>query len=349
MRYFNMGITVKKGVKEKPVYYGGQAAMEGVMMRGRKSYALAVRGPDKDIKMMLQSVKTADQRPKILRWPIMRGIVAFGASLVLGVKIIQDSAKMAGLDDLAEENPSRFEKWLEKRFGDKLFNYMMYFSVVLALGLSIGLFMLLPVWLSSFLNPIIGERTWILGISEGLLRILILIGYLLLISRMKEIQRLFQYHGAEHKAINCHESGHELNVENVRKHTCLHKRCGTSFLLIVMLISMVVFFFVRVDSIWLRLLSRVILVPLVAGLSYEFIMWAGRSKSKIVGIFSAPGMALQNITTVEPEDDQIEIAIAALKGVLVDDGVIPAPEPESEPDCEPEADTEMDITPEPGS
>lgn len=329
--------SIKKTKKERPVSYGGQAAMEGVMMRGRKSYALAVRAPDKSIKMKKQAVKTSDQRPPILRWPIMRGIMSFGASLSLGIRIIKDSADMAGLSDLTEENPSRFEKWLEDRFGDKLFDYMMALSVVFAILLSVGLFMLLPVWVSSFLNRFIGEQTWILAISEGILRLVIFIGYLLLVSRMKEIRRLFEYHGAEHKAINCHESGEELIVENVRRHTRRHKRCGTSFLLIVMLCSMVVFFFVRVDNIWLRLLSRVVLVPLIAGISYELIMWAGRSKSGVVRLFSAPGLALQRITTGEPDDGQIEVAIAALKGVLVDDGVIP---PESELESEPENEPE---------
>ena len=296
--------------------------MEGVMMRGKKSYSLAVRAPDKSIKTMKRSVKASAQRHPVLRLPVLRGIINFGSSLVMGIRVIYDSADMAGLSDLKEENPSRFEKWLEDRFGDKLFDVIMYFSVVLSLCLSIGLFMLLPVWVSSFLNNIIGDRKWILSISEGLLRMAIFIGYLYLMTKMKEIRRVFEFHGAEHKTINCYESGGELTVADVRKHPRQHTRCGTSFLLIVMLVSMVVFFFVRVENIGLRLLSRLLLVPVIAGISYELIMWAGRSKSPFVRVFSAPGIWLQKLTTGEPDDEQIEVAIEALYGVLEDDGVV---------------------------
>ncbi|MDR1704481.1 MAG: DUF1385 domain-containing protein [Clostridiales bacterium] len=312
---------INKDKKEKPAFYGGQAAMEGVMMRGKKSYALSVRTPSKGIETRLKAINKAERHP-FFKLPVIRGMVSFVSSLYLGVKVIYDSADMAGLSDLEEENPSRFEKWLEKKFGDKLFNYLMYFSVFVSICFSIGLFILLPTWISSFINPLIGERKWILGVCEGLLRMAIFIGYLFLVSKMKEIKRVFQYHGAEHKTINCYESGAELTPENVKTFTTRHKRCGTSLLLIVMLVSMVVFFFVRFDNIWLRLLSRLLLIPFVAGISYELIMWAGRSKARIVGIISAPGLWLQSITTYEPDNSQIEVAIAALKAVLVDDGII---------------------------
>ena len=200
-------------------------------------------------------------------------------------------------------------------FGDKLTDVLIYISVAVSLVFSIGLFFVLPVFIGSLLRPIL-PGTWALGIAEGLIRIAIFLLYLFLVSRMKEIKRVFQYHGAEHKTINCFEHGEELTVENVKKYTRLHKRCGTSFLLIVMIISMVVFFFIRTDTIWLRLVSRILLVPFVAGISYEVIRWAGRSDSPVVKIVSAPGLCLQKITTAEPDGSQIEAAIAAMKGVL---------------------------------
>ncbi|MPN22955.1 hypothetical protein SDC9_170340 [bioreactor metagenome] len=180
-----------------------------------------------------------------------------------------------------------------------------------------ALFVLLPVWIGSFFNSFV--PTWALGVIEGLVRIAIFLLYIVLISQMNDIKRVFQYHGAEHKTINCYEDEKELNVENVMEHTRFHKRCGTSFLILVMLVSMVVFFFVRTDTIWLRFLSRLLLIPFVAGISYEIIRWAGRSDSKLVAIVSYPGICLQKITTKEPDAPQIETAIAALKGVLEDE------------------------------
>lgn len=307
---------MKKAKRERPFFYGGQAVMEGVMMRGPSMYSVAVRTPEKEIKTVKNKLKSPGEVNKILKLPIIRGVYNFVSSMVVGVRVIYSSVELAGLDDIEDENPSRFEKWLDKKFGDKLFDYMMYFSVVIAVLFSVGLFMLLPVWLSSFTKPVLTEHMWALGAVEGVVRVLILLVYLLLISRMKEMRRLFQYHGAEHKTINCHENGAELTVENVKNHSRLHKRCGTSFLIIVMLVSMVVFFFIRFDNIWLRLLSRLLLVPVIAGISYELIKWAGRSESPVVKALSAPGLWLQRITTKEPDDSQIEVAIAALNGVM---------------------------------
>lgn len=310
-----------KRKKEETTYYGGQAVMEGVMMRGKRIYAVSVRAPEGDIKTLKKDIKVTDEKYKILKLPVVRGVRMFVSSLLVGVKVLYDSAEMAGLDDLKDDNPSKFEAWLDKKFGDKLFDYVMYFSVALGVILSVGLFMLLPVWLSSFLTRFLEGKMWALGIIEGIVRVLIFLAYLLLVSRMKDIRRVFEYHGAEHKTINCYESGEELTPENVKKHARLHKRCGTSFLLIVMLVSMVVFFFVRFDSVWLRLLSRLLLVPVIAGISYEIIKWAGKSNSAAVRILSAPGLWLQNITTNEPDEQQIEVAIAALKSVLEEDAV----------------------------
>ena len=312
--------SVWQCISDKPVrqnYIGGQAVIEGVMMRGKKMYAMAVRTPDGTLAVEKKDIDDVFSRYKIFKYPIFRGIASFIQSLIIGTKIIMRSTQLAGLEEETEENaePSKFEKALQKMFGDKLTDVLIYISVAVSLVFSIGLFFVLPVFIGSLLRPIL-PGTWALGIAEGLIRIAIFLLYLFLVSRMKEIKRVFQYHGAEHKTINCFEHGEELTVENVKKYTRLHKRCGTSFLLIVMIISMVVFFFIRTDTIWLRLVSRILLVPFVAGISYEVIRWAGRSDSPVVKIVSAPGLCLQKITTAEPDGSQIEAAIAAMKGVL---------------------------------
>lgn len=312
--------SVWECISDKPVrqnYIGGQAVIEGVMMRGKKMYAMAVRTPDGTLAVEKKDIDDVFSRYKIFKYPIFRGIASFIQSLIIGTKIIMRSTQLAGLEEETEENaePSKFEKALQKMFGDKLTDVLIYISVAVSLVFSIGLFFVLPVFIGSLLRPIL-PGTWALGIAEGLIRIAIFLLYLFLVSRMKEIKRVFQYHGAEHKTINCFEHGEELTVENVKKYTRLHKRCGTSFLLIVMIISMVVFFFIRTDTIWLRLVSRILLVPFVAGISYEVIRWAGRSDSPVVKVVSAPGLCLQKITTAEPDGSQIEAAIAAMKGVL---------------------------------
>lgn len=294
---------------------GGQAIIEGVMMRGKKMYAVAVRKPNKEIIVDKHNVKSANDRPKFFRLPLVRGAVSLIDSLVIGMKCISYSAEFF---DTEETEPSKMDKYLEKKFGDKLNDILIGISVFFSVVLAIGLFMVLPTWISSFLRGFI-PGSWALGIIEGFMRIFIFLFYLVLISQMNDIKRLFQYHGAEHKTINCFESEQELNVENVRNHSRFHKRCGTSFLLIVMVVSMVVFMFVRVESVPLRLLSRVILFPVIAGISYELIKWAGNSESALVKIISAPGMCLQRLTTAEPDDSMIEVAISAMKGVLEDE------------------------------
>ena len=300
---------------------GGQAVIEGVMMRGKSIYCMAVRNVStKEISIEKNKFKSLGNRSKFLKLPFIRGIASFVDSLVLGMKIIMRSATLAGLDEGEQEEKSKLDIWLENKFGEKLTDYIIYFSVFISIILSIGIFMVLPVWISSFFTKIFNISLWGIGIIEGIVRILIFLGYILLISKMKDVQRLFKYHGAEHKTINCFESGDELTVENVRKHTRLHKRCGTSFLIIVMIVSMIVFMFLRTDNVTLRVLSRIILVPLIAGISYEIIKLAGKCDNIFVKIISAPGMALQKVTTKEPEDEMIETAILSLKGVLEEEG-----------------------------
>lgn len=301
---------------------GGQAVIEGVMMRGKSMYCMAVRNYNtKEISIEKKEVLSVNNRAKILRLPFIRGIASFVDSLVLGMKIITRSASLSGLDgDEKEDKKSKLDIWLENKFGEKLTDYIIYFSVFVSIILSIAIFMVLPVWISGFITRAFNISLWGIGIVEGIVRILIFLFYLLLISKMKDVQRLFKYHGAEHKTINCFEKGDELTVENVLKHTRLHKRCGTSFLIIVMIVSMIVFMFLKTDNITIRVLSRVVLVPLIAGISYEIIKFAGKCDNVFVKIISTPGMALQKLTTKEPEKDMIETAILALKGVLEEEG-----------------------------
>jgi len=297
---------------------GGQAVMEGVMMRGRRMYAMAVRKPDQSIELIKTPLTPFTDKYPVLKWPIVRGVVSFVDSLITGVRIITQSAEVAGLEDAEEEQtkPSAVDKALEKIFGDKINDILVYTAVGVAVVFAIALFMLLPVWLGHFFAPLLGGNTWALGIVEGLIRIAIFLAYIYLVSMSKEIKRVYQYHGAEHKTINCFEHQEALTVENVRRHSRLHKRCGTSFLLIVMIMAMLVFMFVRTDAVILRLLSRIILVPVIAGLSYEVIKWAGRNNNWLVNIVSYPGLSLQKITTAEPDDSMIETAITAMNAVL---------------------------------
>jgi len=302
--------------KDEPIYYGGQALIEGVMMRGKASYAIAVRRPDKEIEIISTPLPDTTKRHPILKLPLIRGVMAFGSSMKIGFKAMSKSADIAMTEET--EEPGKFETFLINTFGDKLNNMLLTLSMVIAVVFALGLFMLLPTWIGTLLNPFIGP--WI-GVAEGLVRILIFMLYVFLISRARDIQRVFQYHGAEHKAINCHEQGMELTVENVNSCSRLHKRCGTSFLLVVMVISMILFMIIRIDTVWLRFGSRIVLLPFVAGIAYEIsVKWAGKSDSWFVRLITIPGMALQRMTAKEPEDDdQVEVAIRALQQVIEDD------------------------------
>lgn len=293
---------------------GGQAVIEGVMMRGPKDMAIAVRKSDGDIIVDKKPVKTV--KYKFLKIPFIRGAVSFVTSMVTGVRSLMYSAEFVDIEE--EGEPGKFEAWIEKVFGDKLKDAIIYFSVFISLIFSIGLFILLPAFLSGLVKKIYDNHTLIIVI-EGVVRIGIFTSYILLVSRMKDIQRVFEYHGAEHKSIHCYEHGEELTVENVKKHTRLHPRCGTSFLFIVMIISIIVFFFVKADTWYLRLIFRILLLPVVAGISYEIIKIAGKYDNKLTRIISKPGMLMQYFTTREPDDSQIEVAIESLKAVLTGD------------------------------
>jgi len=296
---------------KEPVAYGGQAVMEGVLMRGKKSYAMAVRRPDGEIEIIKQQISTLAERFPILRLPLIRGFMALCSSIVMGYKAMSKSADIAMGGEIQPE--SRFEKWLSDKLGDKLNSVMMVIAMVLAVVLAMGLFMLLP----AFIGSLIPVHSALTGVIEGFVRIAIFIAYVFIISRAKDIQRVFQYHGAEHKVINCFEQKLPLTLENVQASNRLHKRCGTSFMLVVMFITMILFMIIRVDGIWLRFASRILLLPVIAGISYEVsVKWAGKRDNWLVSAIIAPGMLMQRMTTAEPDSSQIEIATVALEKVL---------------------------------
>ena len=350
---------------------GGQALMEGVMMKNGNHYACAVRKADGTIEVDDQRTTLLGDKYKFFRIPIIRGVVTFVESLVIGVKtltwsasILEDEEEEAkkkeaeGVENCADEIQAeaaeacaeaentieeinldsdepeyeavkeaeekvatsvpnvkkavKKEKTKSEKTKDSLF---MGLLVVVAIVFAVGLFMILPYFISKFLKSVIDSQ-FVLALLEGLIRICLFVGYVAAISCMKDIKRVFMYHGAEHKSINCVESGKELTVENVRECSREHKRCGTSFLLIVMVLSIIFFMFIRFESTILMVVARLLLVPVIAGISYEFIRLAGRSDSKVVAVLSKPGLALQKLTTREPEDDMIECAIASVEAVF---------------------------------
>lgn len=294
---------------------GGQAVMEGVMMRGPKEIATAVRKSNGEIIIDKKEVSSVFTKYKFLKIPILRGVISFFESMITGVKCLMFSAEQVDLEDGEDYKPSKFEQWLDDKFGDKVKDIVIYFSVFVSLLFSVGLFILLPTVLVGWLKKFIVSAP-VLSLCEGGVRIVIFLAYLFLVSRMKDIQRVFEYHGAEHKTIAAYEHGEELTPENARKYSRLHPRCGTSFLLIVMIISIIFFSFLKWETVWQRMLYRLLLLPVVAGVSYEIIKFAGRSDSKLVKWLTSPGLALQLLTTREPDDSQLEVAIAALKSVL---------------------------------
>ncbi len=306
-----------KDKKEHITSIGGQAVIEGVMMRGPKGTALAVRKSDGEIHVEQLPVGNGVSKYKILRWPLIRGVVNLILSLVIGIKALTRSADFMDLEDDSYK-PSKFEEWLDRKFGDKIKDIVIYFAVFISLIFSIGLFILLPTVIASVFTKIPGLSGFVKTLLEGVIRITIFLVYIILISKMEDIKRVFEYHGAEHKTIFAYEHGEELTPENVRKYSRLHPRCGTSFLVFVMIISIIVFSFLSWENVFIRIASRLLLLPVVAGISYEIIKWAGRSNSKIVQLLSKPGMWLQYLTTREPDDSQLEVAIASLNAVRTD-------------------------------
>lgn len=292
---------------------GGQAVIEGIMMKNKDNYATAVRKPDGEIEIQQDTYVSMTEKVKFCALPFVRGVFSFADSMVLGMKTLSFSAGF--FEDDEDSEPGRFELWLEKTFGEKLEKVLMSFVMVFSVAMAIAIFMVLPLLIAGFFKQFIRSDT-VMAVLEGFIRIGIFIAYIKLISRMEDIRRTFMYHGAEHKCINCIEHGLPLTVENVRNSSKQHKRCGTSFLIIVMIISILFFMVIRVDTVWLRIISRIVLIPVIAGVSYEFLRLAGRSDSAIVNFLSKPGMWMQNLTTKEPDDSMIEVAIAAVNTVF---------------------------------
>lgn len=292
---------------------GGQAVMEGVMMRNKDKYSVAVRKPDNEITVITKTCKSPEKRSAVCKLPIIRGIVNFVDALVIGISTLTYSSSF--YEDPKEQEPTKVDNVAKAVFREKLDSVIMAATILCSVILAIALFMVAPYYVSRLLSRYIVSQ-WVLNLIEGLVRVLIFIVYILLISMMSDIKRTFMYHGAEHKCINCIEHGMALTVENVRSSSREHKRCGTSFIFMVMFISVIFFIFIRLQNPILQVVVRILLVPVIAGISYEIIQWAGRSESKAVMIVSKPGMWLQRLTTREPDDSMIQVGIKAVEAVF---------------------------------
>lgn len=291
---------------------GGQAVLEGIMMKNKEQYAVAVRKPDGEIAVEVEHYNSIIHGSKLLEVPFIRGVFQFIDSLILGMRCLNYSASFYEEDDAEETSTEGAFDRIFKDKADKVFNaIVMVFSLVLA----VGIFMILPYFITSLFEEYIRSASF-MAILEGVLRIVIFVGYVLAISLMKDIRRVFMYHGAEHKCINCIEKGAPLTVKEVMRCSKQHRRCGTSFLLFVMFVSVILFFFIRVENPVYRILVRLALIPVIAGISYEIIRLAGKSNNIFVRMISAPGMWLQRLTTKEPDESMVEVAITAVEAVF---------------------------------
>ena len=298
----------------KKVYsgIGGQAVLNGIMMKNKNEYSIAVRTENKDIVVEKNKYTMLQEKYKFLALPFIRGIFSMIDSLVIGTKTLTRSAEMSGE---IEYEQSKFELWLDKVFGDKATNVLMGLATIVSFIFAISIFMLLPAGLG-YLFKLFVKNDFFISLFEGLIRIAIFIIYIKLVSLMPEIRETFEYHGSEHKCINCIENGWDLNVENVMKASKEHKRCGTSFLVYVMIISILLFMFIPTANIYQRFISRILLIPVIAGISYEVLRVMGRFDNKCVDILSRPGMWMQGLTTREPNKAQVEVAIKAVEEVF---------------------------------
>lgn len=296
----------------KPSGIGGQAVIEGIMMKNEDKYSVAVRKPDGEVEVHLNTYHSVVKNKKIREIPLVRGVVNFVDSLVLGMRTLTFSA---GFYEEEDTEPGKIDKLLDTLFKDNTEKVVTGCTVAFSILMAVAIFMLLPYFITEFLRKYVVSNT-LLAILEGCIRITLFVLYVFLISRMKDIQRVFMYHGAEHKCINCIENGMDLTVENVMKSSKHHKRCGTSFLFIVMFISILFFIFIRVPSPILRVMIRILLIPVIAGVSYEVIRKAGKSDGKLIQIVSLPGIYMQRLTTKEPDEQMVEVAIAAVEAVF---------------------------------
>lgn len=299
----------------KKTSIGGSALIEGVMMRGPKTTAMAVRKPDKS--MHLEQWPTDNEKkPWYKKTPFIRGVFNFIDSMVVSYKCLTKSSEIAGFED---ETPSKFETWLKEKLGDAFSKVLNTVAIILGVVLAVGLFILLPTTLVSLIRGYV-ENQILLSFIESFVKISIFVLYIWLIGFMEDMKRTFQYHGAEHKTITCYEHGEELTVENVKKYSRYHPRCGTSFMIFVLIISALIFAIVPWDNIAYRIVLKIVFLPLVMGISYEIIKWAGRSSNGIVCVISKPGLWVQRLTTREPDDEMIECAIEAMKPCIPQDG-----------------------------
>ncbi|MDK9711760.1 DUF1385 domain-containing protein [Acidaminobacter sp.] len=305
-------------MKKNYTAIGGQALIEGVMMRGRNTIAIAVRRPDGEIDIKVEALKTRPWMKKIGKIPVLRGFFGLISSMAVGVRALTYSAEVFSEADESYE-PSKFDRWIMDKFGDKADNIIVGISMIFAFVMAFVLFAAIPTLTARFLGGFL-ESTTVMTVAEGLIKIGVFIAYLSLISQMRDIKRVFQYHGAEHKSISCLESGQPLDVEHARMFTTLHPRCGTSFLFIVLVVSIIVFSFISWSNLLMRIVLKVLLLPVIAGISYEIIKWAGKSDSVLVRAVSYPGLMMQKLTTKEPDDRQLEVALAALHKVLEIEG-----------------------------
>ena len=305
---------------------GGQAVMEGVMMRSGENVSVAVRNEDKSITIVNDKFISVRQKHKILNIPILRGIINMVEMLKLSYKTLNVSAD-AFVGEAFEEEPTKFEKWIEKHFGKSILDVVMLIAMILGVILGVGMFVLLPSAVVGGIDHLLGgfiSEYNLFALIEGVIRITIFVLYIYLVSLMGYIRRTFEYHGAEHKSIACYEAGEELTPENAKKHSRFHPRCGTSFMFVIMIISIFIFTAARMlfsalaENLLLYWASKILLVPLVIGLGFEFIMYAGKHDGVLVRILSAPGLWMQRITTREPDEEQLEVAIAAIKAAMPD-------------------------------
>ena len=295
---------------------GGQAVLEGVMMRSGENLSVSVRAEDGSVQTKDSKFVSVKQKYKILGLPIIRGMVSFIESMIMSFGTMNDSVDLLGI----EEEETKFEKWLKKKFGASILDVLMPVALFLGVVLALGLFVFLPALAGRGVSYLFGGDIGVWqSVVEGVVKVVIFVVYMLLVSLMKDIRRTFEYHGAEHKSIFCYESGEELTVENVRKHSRFHPRCGTSFMFVMIFIGIVLGFFIPFETVWLRTLCKILLLPVTMGFGYEFLMYAGRHDNFLIRALSAPGLWMQRITTKEPDDKQIEVAIASLRHALPDD------------------------------
>lgn len=295
---------------------GGEAVIEGVMMSSKENYSVAVRKEDGSISITNKPRVSLRKKHKILNIPIVRGVVAMIESMTLSFKALNIAAEAFGLED---EEPSKFEKWLRKKFGKSIIDFVMVIAGVLGVALAMGLFIFLPSLFTKLIDNATGKNLgWIRNLIEGLIKITIFVLYLWSVSLIKDIRRTFEYHGAEHKSIFCYESGTELTPENAQKFKRFHPRCGTSLLFVILIISILIFSlpFVPWDNIWLRMAIKLPLIPIIIGIGFEYIVLVGKHNNIITRILAAPGLLMQRITTREPDLEQLEVAITALKNAL---------------------------------